>query len=148
MTDNETKDLLKRIAVAVEMIAGMRLADAGGEVAVDTADLDSKYGDPLVRAKDPRDWTGEPMKGRNFSQCPPEYLDMLAARFDFFASRESDPKKAKYNRLDASRARGWAARKRGGWQSPQVVDASPFETFETSGFVGVVHDDIDAEIPF
>lgn len=91
-------------------------APAANEPAVD---LEGPHGDPVVRAKDPRDWTGEPMKGRNFSQCPPEYLDMLAERFDYFASNEDDAKKAKYNRLDAARARGWARRIRQGWTPPQ-----------------------------
>jgi hypothetical protein len=80
--------------------------------------LDSEHGDPIVKAKDPRDWTGEPMRGKKFSECPPAYLDMLADRYDYFAEREEDPKKAGYNRLDAARARGWAARKRAGWTPP------------------------------
>ena len=78
-------------------------------------DLDGPHGNPTIKAKDPRDWTGEPMKGRHFSECPADYLDMLAERFDYFATKEEDPKKAKYNRLDASRARGWAQRIRSGF---------------------------------
>lgn len=88
------------------------------------ADLDSKYGDPEVKAKSPRDWTGETQQGKRFSQCPAEYLDMVADRLDYFAGREEDPKKARYNRIDASRARGWAQRKRAGWTAP--VDAGGF----------------------
>jgi hypothetical protein len=33
---------------------------AGGKVAADR-DLDGKYGDPVVKAKDPRDWNGPTM---------------------------------------------------------------------------------------
>jgi len=89
------------------------------------ADLDSKYGDPEVRAKAPKDWTGEEQKGKRFSECPPTYLDLLAARFDYFAGREEDPTKARYNRLDASRARGWAQRLRNGWK-PAQSHSEPF----------------------
>ena len=81
-------------------------------------DLDGDYGDPIVKAKSPRDWTGEPMLGRKFSECPPEYLELVAERLDYFAE-QSEAKnelasngkpKAYYSRLDAARARGWAAR--------------------------------------
>lgn len=86
-------------------------------------DLDGKFGDPEIRARDPRDWTGEPMKGRKFSECPAEYLDLLAERLDYFAEKnaagtEDEQKKARYQRLDASRARGWAARIRAGKVKP------------------------------
>ena len=77
-------------------------------------DLDGPHGDPTVRSKDPRDWTGEPMRGRRFSECPAAYLDLLAQRFDYFNTREDDPAKRRYNALDAARARGWAARVRAG----------------------------------
>lgn len=92
-------------------------------------DLDSKYGDPEVKAKDPRDWTGDTMKGRKFSECPPEYLDQVASRLDYFAdqlasSQDADEqKKRRYNLIDAARARGWAARLRGGW-TPPAADAA------------------------
>lgn len=65
------------------------------------------------------------MTGRTFSECPPEYLDLLADRFDYFAGKEPDEKKAGYNRLDARRARAWAARLRSGWNRP---------TADTGGF--------------
>ncbi len=82
--------------------------------------LSGQYGDPIVKAKDPRDWTGDPMKGRKFSECQPEYLDMLAERYDYFASKETDQVKAGYAVKDAQRARGWAARLRAGWTAPTV----------------------------
>ena len=90
---------------------------------------DGPHGDPIIKAKDPRDWTGEPMTGRRFSECPPEYLDLLAERYDYFAGREEDEKKARYNRLDAERARGWAARIRGGYRAT-VPDAGGFASDE------------------
>lgn len=90
-------------------------------------DLDGQHGDPLIKMKDPRDWTGEPMKGRRFSQCPPEYLDLLADRFDYFAQKAEETNEqynnkpvAPMKRKDAARARGWAKRMRDGkhdWQA-------------------------------
>jgi len=83
------------------------------EVASD-ADLDGKYGDPEVR-RDPKSWGGPSYVGCKFSQCPPEYLDKLAGLFDWQAKQDEskgDPR-AKWKRLDAGRARGWAKRNNG-----------------------------------
>lgn len=121
----ETLRLLQSIDASLKVLVSRQ----GGVTApaAERVDLDGPHGNPTVKAKDPRDWTGEPMKGRNFSECPPDYLDMLAERFDYFAGQEQDPKKAKYNRLDAQRARGWAARIRSGAYTPQPVAAGGFE---------------------
>jgi len=89
--------------------------------------LDDQYGDPTIKAKDPRDWAGESMQGRKFSECPVEYLDLLADRYDYFAGNETDAKKANYNRLDAARARGWAARIRDGYVPPAVGKDPDFD---------------------
>lgn len=78
----------------------------------ETVDLDGPHGDPIIKAKDPRDWAGDSMMGARFSQCPADYLDLVADRLEYFASKEEDATKARYNRLDAARARGWAARHR------------------------------------
>ncbi len=89
------------------------------------ADLDSQYGDPVVKF-DPRDWTGDNYRGQKFSVCPPDFLDALAKAFDYFVSKNDahgdaeSAKKAHYDRLNAARARGWAARKRAGWTPPAV----------------------------
>lgn len=88
-----------------------------------TVNLDGPHGDPIVRAKSPRDWTGEDQLGKPFSQCPPAYLDLIAARYDYFASTAEDEQKRKYARLDAARARGWAERLRGGWRAPEPSSA-------------------------
>lgn len=93
-----------------------RIANALAPQKVSDAFLDGQYGDPVVKAKDPRDWTGEPMTGKRFSECPPAYLDLLAERYDYFASKETDAKKQAYAVKDAQRARGWAARIRAGWK--------------------------------
>ncbi len=89
-------------------------------------DLDGPHGDPVIKAKDPRDWSGEPMRGRRFSECPAAYLDMLADRYDYFAAKpDSEEKDRKYARLDGARARGWAARLRAGWTPPQSAEPEP-----------------------
>jgi len=109
-------------------IVGLLVAAKTPGTTISSVDLDGQYGDPVVRAKDPKDWTGEPMKGRKFSECPAEYLEMLAERFDYFASKEEDAKKQKYNLLDAQRARSWAGRLRSGWTAPtRVVDETQTE---------------------
>lgn len=107
----ETLNLLRSIDNSLKSL----LALQGGIRQTERVDLDGQHGNPEIKAKDPRDWTGDSMKGRRFSECPPEYLDLLAERYDYFAQQEQDEKKAKYNRLDAARARGWAQRIRGGF---------------------------------
>jgi hypothetical protein len=148
MTETQLQ-MLRAAHTLIGEILGNGGAAAATANGVEAVDLDGKYGDPEVRAKDPRDWTGEPMKGRRFSECPPEYLDMLASRFDFFAGRETDEKKARYNRLDAGRARGWAARKRNGWKGAADGGGGQWSTtvpgFDVSGFEDVTNDN---DVPF
>lgn len=117
-----------------------------GAVAPDR-DLDGKYGDPEIKAKDPRDWTGPTMKGRRFSECPPEYLDMVAERLDYFAEQAEAEGKvtssgkpvAPYNRADAARARGWAKRIRSG---------EHIQTTSVDGPSGWAQAPSDDDIPF
>lgn len=89
------------------------------------SDLDGQYGNPAIRAKAPRDWTGDEQLGKPMSECPPEYLDLVADRLDYFNSLETDEKKKKYQALDASRARGWAQRIRNGWNGHTVQPGEP-----------------------
>jgi len=95
-------------------------SSAGGSIATD-AEMAGKYGDPEVRLN-PRDWAGESFKGSKFSECPPDFLDLLAIVFDDFAAQESDPKKKTYKLRDAKLARGWAARKRAQQQQQPPAD--------------------------
>jgi hypothetical protein len=126
----ETLNILRSIDNSLKALVAMQ----GGARQTERVDLDGPHGDPVVRAKDPRDWTGEPMKGRTFSQCPADYLDMIAERFEYFAGKETDEKKAKYCRLDAARARGWSQRIRGGFVPvPQPVSAGGFAGDEFGG---------------
>lgn len=97
-----------------------------GRVANDQ-ELDSQYGDPVVR-KDPtaRYWTGASYGGCQLSECPPDYLDAFAKYKDACAyvnEKEGKAEKQKYveyDRRDAARARGWAARLRGGGWKPKT----------------------------
>jgi len=132
----ESLDLLKRIATAAERCAialeQMAKRSVTSEVASDR-DLDSQYGNEKVRFN-PRDWTGDLYKGRYMSECPSEFLDMLADGHEYFAQKNAgnDEKKAGYDRRSAARARGWAKRIREGWQ-PRLTqeDADPDNGAET-----------------
>lgn len=99
-------------------------ASASSEGDID-ADIDGPRGDPEVRFK-PNRWTGTDYKGQKFSACEPEFLDMLADSFEWFAKRDDEQgatdkngnPKSRWGRLDAARARAWAARLREGSGAP------------------------------
>lgn len=101
-------------------------APRGGASFAQPVDLDSEYGNPVMK-KDPPRWKGESYVGKTLSQCPPDYLENLAGFREWQAEKnEADPAKAKYagnDRKDAARARGWAARLRA--SRPAAVHASP-----------------------
>lgn len=85
-----------------------------GAIASD-ADLDGKYGNPTVRFN-PKRWEGDGFTGKNYSDCSPDFLDILAEALDYSADNPTAGKE-KYvegNRKDAARARGWAKRLRSG----------------------------------
>lgn len=114
----ETLRLLTSIDASLKAILLTLSQGRAAEPSV-AVDLDSTYGNPKVRFL-PRDWTGSgEYKGLTFSECPPDLLDLLADSLDYFARKADDPKKKKYDTLDAARARGWAARKRAGWTAPE-----------------------------
>ncbi len=141
---SEAVTLLRSIDASLKALLAARSGGASppGSAArpASDRDLDSQYGNPIVKAKDPRDWTGETMNGRRFSECPPEYLDIVADRLDYFAeqaeiagevSTTTGKPTAGYKRLDAARARGWAKRVREGWKAPALsgftADSSPID---------------------
>lgn len=134
----ETLTLLRRIAVAVEKLAAQSPASCGA-VASDR-DLDGRYGDPELRLT-PRDWTGPNYKGRRFSQCPPELLDMVADTLEWAAGKSEEKGEmtekgkpvAQYKRADAARARGWAARIRSGRHVQTTEPVSDFGSDESFG---------------
>jgi len=83
----------------------------------DDRDLDSEWGNPaLDRA--PKNWTGEALEGRHFSDLQPATLRALARHYASLAEwhdskNNVDAKgrpKSGYARRDASRALGWALR--------------------------------------
>lgn len=120
----ETLALLRSIDASLKLLVKQQAVSAPKAVA-DDRDLDSKYGDPLVKFM-PRDWSGPSYKNRAMSECPPELLDMLAETFDYFAQKaaEADERTdagkpvADFKRKDAARARGWAKRIREGKHVP------------------------------
>ena len=135
MSDTETLRLLtsidlslRKLVVIAERKAEERVKaahNAPGQTVAPDADLDGPYGNPSVKFN-PRDWTGESCKGLTFSECPAEFLDMLAETFDYFALKAEENNEttpagklvAPYKRKDAARARGWAARIRAGYKPP------------------------------
>lgn len=136
-------------AAAKSKTNGASQQKSGGGVVADARELDSQYGDPTVK-KDPKQWPGESYAGCKYSECPPEYLDVLADLKDWMADKDEQKgtpdgtKYAKYGRLDASRARGWSERKRNGWTppAPPAGGGGPAGTADDFGYGG------DDEIPF
>jgi hypothetical protein len=127
----ETLRLLTSIDATLKAIA-QAILDYDNQIAAKHAPASTDalcngpYGDPIIKAKSPRDWNGPDMIGRHFSECPADYLELLAARYDYFASKEEDSKKQKYNLLDAQRCRAWAVRIRGGYVAPAQASNSGF----------------------
>lgn len=98
--------------------------DPSTDLVATDAELDSEHGDEIVKAKMPKDWTGDDFKGAKMSECPPALLDMLASRHEYFAKTNEeagDKQKAGYERRSARRARGWARRMRAGWKRDVVT---------------------------
>jgi hypothetical protein len=81
------------------------------------ADLDSQYGDPEVRTM-PKDWQGQNLVGAKYSQCPADFLKMLAGLLMWQARKDEEAGKvtakghpvADFKRKDAARALGWLRR--------------------------------------
>lgn len=157
------KEQLDRIekqlaAIAAHLGIGARgpaAASAGGAVA-SAADLDGQYGNPEVR-KDPKDWTGPSYVGKFFSDCPAEYLDMIASLNEWRAKKDDEagargetnakgkPKDGHFARLDAARARGWAARARAGGTKPKAAPQRRTEQEEDPFGYGAQD---DSNLPF
>lgn len=89
-------------------------------------DLAGPKGDPTVRFA-PRGWNGpeDAVKGKRYSQCAPDFLDVLAETLEY-SGRNPKPDKVQFaagNLADARRARSWARRLRaGGWTPPVKSD--------------------------
>ncbi|SRR6266571_1382069 len=147
--------LLKSIDATLKALVALLRVQQPREIASD-ADVDGQYGDPIIRAKDPRDWTGESQLGKPYSECPPEYLDLVAARLDFFAEKaeaegtltSGGKPVAPYNRKDAARARKWAQRLRVGWTPSNNGVGDMLKAEEVFGDKRSAFPSDDSEIPF
>lgn len=131
MAGQEAIDLLRSIDTSLKALVSavqplvMQVRAAQPKAVASDRDLDGKYGNPELKFA-PRDWTGANYKGRRFSECPADLLDLVAETFDFFAKQaEAKDERAnngtpiaEYKRADAARARGWAKRIRDGKHSP------------------------------
>ena len=131
-TAQDVIDVLRSIDASLKILVSAQRENAPKTIAPDS-DLDGQWGDPPIRAKDPRDWTGESQLGKPMSECPPTYLDLVAERLDYFADKAeadgtlttSGKLVAPYNRRDAARARGWAKRLRSGWHPEALTNGMP-----------------------
>ncbi|MFM1749021.1 MAG: hypothetical protein RLZZ188_2687 [Verrucomicrobiota bacterium] len=108
-----------------------------GRIATD-AEMNGPKGNPEIR-RDPKDWTGGSYVGAQMSDCPADYLEMLAGLYEWMARKddeagargEKDPKgyarSGKWKWQDAALARGWAARARKqGNTNATMTDEIPF----------------------
>lgn len=118
----QVTELLEQILDKLEHLE-MRLDASGmGVVAATDEELDGQYGDPEVRL-DPSDWRGESCVGKKYSECPPEFLQLLVKMlmWQYRKDRDEDVKtaggkpRARYRLRDARLAKGWLARKEKGW---------------------------------
>jgi hypothetical protein len=109
-----------RIAALEARVAALETKSSPRPAAPSAAgadDLDSTYGNFVVRKNPPR-WKGTPIDGKRLSECEPDALDALAGYLEWVAGKKAEEGKEKYaayDRRDAARARGWAARLREGW---------------------------------
>lgn len=73
------------------------------------SDIRGEHGDVEIK-KDPPRWKGSPIAPAWASQCPPEYLEIVADLLDFKADKPRPGKEqyAKYDRRNAARCRRWA----------------------------------------
>jgi hypothetical protein len=120
-----------RLAAVEARLAGGGGASATGSTAegavASARELDGEWGDPVVK-KDPKRWLeqgGDPYAGCHMSECPSDYLRILASLFDWMASKDEEQGKtytnkkgenvptAPLNRRSAAKARGWAERNAG-----------------------------------
>ena len=122
---------LKRIEGKVDSLIAQKALAAMPTIA-DDASLDSKDGNPVVKITIKK-WHGPVCKGRKYSECSPEFLDVLANTLTWMAEnpQAGREKYSRYNMLDAARARGWAKRLRGGWKPPadEYAQEAPAEDY-------------------
>lgn len=130
-------------------------------------DLDGPRGNPTIRFT-PKRFRGPGYVGKRYSEASPEFLDAFAEALQWMADNpktdsDEDAKKARWNLVDAARARSWARRIRSGAvppppearalageaEQPSAPDAPSFEApaFEAPSFDDVSDADEDADTP-
>ncbi len=120
------------------MLAMITQLLAHAQPKVDPSLIEGQYGDPELKFRVTR-WHGEDYKGRHFSECPPDLLDLIADSLEYFAKKaeengettSSGKAVAPFKRKDAERARAWAAKKRNeGWKPDgPKLEASDLDAF-------------------
>ncbi len=152
-----------RLALVESRLAGSAPSSSGGGTVGEGAiasdhDLDSQYGDELIR-KDPPRWKGDSFAGCKMSQCSSEYLRDLAGFFDWKAEKDTEqgtyknakgdmvPTRPQYARKSAARARGWAKRNEGLTSGPSVASAAGGNDNGSFNYGGQATGS-DDEIPF
>lgn len=131
------------IRVLKSLTAFLLNAQGGGAQRVaDDADLDSDRGDPEVKFS-PRRWKGQDYKGHRFSLCDPDFLDAYAEALQYSSEhpKTGREKYARFDAMDAARARGWAKRLR---SRPATHAAQPAKSTVTDPADDFAND----EIPF
>jgi hypothetical protein len=110
-------DIRKRLSAVESRLASYE--QASGLFCTD-AELDGRNGNSKINF-DPKRWRGPSCKGRVMSECSPAFLDEYAEAMTWMAAnpKPGREKYAKYNVLDAKRARSWARRLRAGWDAPR-----------------------------
>lgn len=101
------------------------------------SDIHGQYGDVEIK-KDPPRWKGKPLAPIHASQCPPEYLEIVADLLDFKADNPRPGKEqyAKYDRRNAARCRRWSIEIREGRvkQEPMREDDGGPPPFADDGY--------------
>lgn len=126
--------LLSQAAFLIRIARGKSGAsgEAGGSGggAASDAELRGQYSDPSIK-KDPKRWAGASYAGCHYSECPSDYLLVLAEFLEWKAEQEKkkpEPKKHRngksffweFDLQNARLARGWARRNEGLEKLPPV----------------------------
>jgi len=123
LSDEQAEDLYRKVCeIHAAMLARRAAAKAptiGQAVAAVTAPKQPHDpADPVVKLL-PRNWKGEDLRGKRYSECPPLFLGQLSHMLDAFADKaeaDTDPQKqryAKWDRQNAETARRWRAKLEG-----------------------------------
>lgn len=114
---SELQTILRTTTECLQEIREMRLLFEASNSGAPLAPANDKF-DPKVSFC-PKNWKGEDLKGRKFSECPAKFLDILAHALVYIAGKERDERKMwnnepSYKRTlqTAGQANRWALRHR------------------------------------